>query len=130
MAHKEKKTSFWVVIVISLASILLSYLLSFTNTINSLELKLLDLRFGLIEPASLEDNPIVIIKIDDQSDESVKARWPWPRSYYAQIIKNLNAAGVKAIGIDVILDKPNQNDPQGDAELAQVLKENDREQVF
>ncbi len=122
MAKKEKKTSVWVVIFISFISILLAYFLSFTNALNTLELKLLDMRFGLIEAANLQDSPIVIIKIDDQSDETVIDRWPWPRSYYAQIVKNLNDAGAKAIGIDVILDKPNQSNPEGDEELAEVLE--------
>lgn len=125
MAQKQKKISSWGVIAISLISIVMAYTLSLTNTLNSLELKLLDMRFGLIEPSDLRENPIVIVKIDDQSDETVKHRWPWPRSYYAQIIKNLNAAGAKAIGIDVILDKPNQGDPEGDDALAQVLKDYD-----
>jgi adenylate cyclase len=125
MAKKEKKISPWVVISISIASILMAYLLSYTNTLNSIELKLLDMRFGLIEAKDLSENPIVIVKIDDQSDETVRHRWPWPRSYYAQVIKNLNAAGAKAVGIDVILDKPNQGDPEGDDELSQVLQEYD-----
>ncbi len=125
MAKAKGKTSFWVAIVISLVAILLAYMLSFTNTINSLELKLVDMRFDIRGPLDIEDSPVVIVKIDDQSDESVQHRWPWPRSYYASIIENLNEAGAKVIGIDVMLDKAQPGNTESDDELANVLEKYD-----
>ena len=76
------------------------------------------MRFGLRGSVELKDNPIVIVKIDDQSDESTPHRWPWPRSYFAQVIKNLNEAGAAVIGVDVIFDQPDKYGPEGDDELA------------
>lgn len=125
MSQSHEKTSFWVVIGISFAAILLAYMLSFTNTIHSLELKLIDMRFDIRGPLDIEDSPIVIVKIDDQSDETVKHRWPWPRAYYASIIKNLNEAGAAVIGIDVMLDKADIDSSQSDDELSRALEKYD-----
>ncbi len=125
MAQATEKTSFWVVIGISIGAILLANILSLTNTVNSLELKLIDMRFDIRGPLPLEDSPVVIIKIDDQSDESTIARWPWPRSYYASIIKNLNEAGAAVIGIDVMLDKPDMSNEASDDSLARALEKYD-----
>jgi len=57
----------------------------------------------------VHESPIVILAIDDQSDESTPARWPWPREYFAHVIDNLNEAGVKAIGIDIIFEQADYN---------------------
>ncbi|KAA3614901.1 MAG: CHASE2 domain-containing protein [Calditrichaeota bacterium] len=122
MAQSQEKTSFWIVIGISLGAILLAYMLSFTNTINSLELKLVDMRFDIRGPLDIEESPIVIVKIDDQSDGTLRHRWPWPRAYYASIIQNLNEAGAKVIGIDVMLDKAQPDSAESDDELARALE--------
>jgi adenylate cyclase len=88
----------------------------------NLELNLLDYRFKIRGTQSVVKSPIVILAIDDQSDESTPARWPWPRSYYAHVIENLNEAGVKAIGIDVIFDQADQNGAQSDSLLVALDK--------
>ncbi|MCK4753609.1 MAG: CHASE2 domain-containing protein, partial [Calditrichia bacterium] len=65
----------------------------------------LDYRFKMRGSIDISDSPIVILAIDDQSDESTPARWPWPREYFAHVIENLIEAEVKAIGIDVIFEQ-------------------------
>lgn len=106
---------------ISLAAVIVAVFLASTTTFRTLELKSLDMRFGLRGPVEVPDNPIVIVKIDDQSDESTPHRWPWPRSYFAHVLRNLNEAGAKAIGVDVIFDQPDKYGTKEDDELARVL---------
>ena len=115
----------WVSIAISLFSIFLAAILSFTAVFQSGELKLLDWRFSLRGPRSLEDSPIVILAIDDQSDESTPERWPWPRSYFAHVIENLEEAGAAVIGVDVIFEQADKYAPEYDDELADVLSRYD-----
>ncbi len=115
---QPKKSVIFLLIVISLAG---AYLLGFTTLFQSLDLKLLDLRFQLRGPLSLQKTPIVILAIDNQSDLSTPARWPWPRSYFAHVVENLEKAGVAAIGIDVIFDQPDHYSPQNDDSLAHTL---------
>lgn len=56
-------------------------------------------------------NPeIVVIGIDDPSLRDYGRIDIWPRELYAQVIKTLTQAGVKAIGLDVLLSDPSQND--------------------
>ncbi|MCB0284613.1 MAG: adenylate/guanylate cyclase domain-containing protein [Calditrichaeota bacterium] len=125
MAQKQKKESLVMVFAISIGAIILAYLIGFSSTIHTLELKFIDMRFGLRGPIELEDSPVVIVKIDDQSDESTPERWPWPRAYFAQVIKNLNAAGAAVIGVDVIFDQPDVDSTASDQEFAEVLRQYD-----
>lgn len=110
---------------IGILSIFFAYLLSFTGIINGLELKTLDLRFALRGNLDVSDSPIIILAIDDQSDESTPDRWPWPRAYYAHVIKNLNAAGAAVIGVDVMLDQSDVENQTSDDSLAAVLSRYD-----
>lgn len=124
--EKSKKMPEWLIVLgISIVSVLAALMMANTTSFQTLELKSLDMRFGLRGPLSVEDNPIVILKIDDQSDESTPHRWPWPRSYFAHVLRNLNEAGVKAIGVDVIFDQPDKYGAREDDQLREVLKEYD-----
>ncbi len=114
-----------ILILIGFLSILAAFVLSYTGVFVNLELKTLDMRFNLRGELPLENSSIVIAAIDDQSDESTPARWPWPRSYYAHIIENLEEAGVAAIGLDVMLDQSDDSNPQSDDQLAEVLQKYD-----
>lgn len=73
----------------------------------------------------LKNTPIVVVDIDDDSYEALAAIWPWPRSYYARLIHNLNRAGARAIGIDIMLDKARMDYPAEDDSLARVLRQYD-----
>jgi len=105
MKTSRTKTKLWISSLIALGAIILSVFLSYTTLYQTLELKLLDLNFAIRGPLPINDSPIVIVAIDDQSDEATPHRWPWPRSYYAHVIENLEEAGAAVIGIDVILQQ-------------------------
>ncbi|MGH1366227.1 MAG: CHASE2 domain-containing protein [Calditrichia bacterium] len=106
------------------AVLVISFLLRKTiPTLDSLELKTVDWRFEWRGVEDLSDSPVVIVAIDDQSFEALPERWPWPRSYYARVVRNLNRAGAKAIGIDVIFDSPDEQYPERDRELAEAIQE-------
>ncbi len=108
-----------------LLSLGLAWLLARSDTFNKFELASLDYRFRLRGPNSVEDSPIIILAIDDQSDASTPHRWPWPRSYFAHVIENLNQAGVKAIGVDVLFDHSDFENPGSDQVLADMLQRYD-----
>ncbi len=109
-------------LLIVAGAVLLAVIIGQLTPLLNLELNLLDYRFKIRGTQSVVKSPIVILAIDDQSDESTPARWPWPRSYYAHVIENLNEAGVKAIGIDVIFDQADQNGAQSDSLLVEALR--------
>ena len=120
--HKEKPiVSFTVAII----AILIALFVGQSTTFISLEHDLLDYRFKLRGPLDISESPVLILAIDDQSDESTPSRWPWPREYFAHVIENLNDAGVKAIGIDVIFEQADfsPDGSQSDQRLADALRQ-------
>ena len=68
---------------------------------------------------------IVIVAIDEQSLRAL-GRWPWSRRIHAELIRKLDAAGAKAIALDVAFAEPDATDPAADAELATALTNNGR----
>lgn len=80
------------------------------------ELSLIDLRFqqrSKTMPATVDSPEVVIVGINQESFRSLPAHWPWPKSYYSRLIRNLHKAGAKAIGLDIIFSS---NDTIGSAE--------------
>ena len=108
-------------LLIMVVAVIVAMFIGQMTPLENLELGLLDYRFTIRGTQDITHSPIVILAIDDQSDAVVPQRWPWPREYYAHVIENLNLAGVKAIGIDVIFDKSDINGQKSDSILAGVL---------
>jgi adenylate cyclase len=70
-----------------------------------LQLKSLDLLFlfrGRLSPAP----EIVIVAIDEPSFAEISKQWPWPRSFHARLLEQLNQAGAKVIGFDILFATP------------------------
>ena len=84
--------------------------------LESVEFKAYDLRAKLRQ--DLNPPPeIVLVAIDDDSIAQI-GRWPWPRSRMADAIDNLQAAGPKVIGINILYSEPEQN--QGLSEIRRL----------
>ena len=94
--------------------------------LKELELKYIDVRFSSREYKIIKDSADVIIIGLSQTDydqiPSPMNTWPWPRSYFARVISNLKEAGVKAIGIDILMANDDKYSPKNDEELMQVIK--------
>lgn len=90
--------------------------------LDTLELKLYDIRMGL-KGSPKSDSNIVLIDIDDDSIEKI-GRWPWPRSHIAKGITKINEAGPKIIGVNLIFSEPEEGSAQRELEfLAKELAE-------
>lgn len=75
-------------------------------------------------PIPRESLDVVIVTISDKSETTVPDRFPFPRSYYARAIRNLNRAGAKAIGIDLTFEQPDEiHGPHNDDELYQAIQQ-------
>jgi adenylate cyclase len=72
--------------------------------IGVMENKILDLRFLLRGTSAIGDE-VVIIAIDEKTLDEL-GRWPFPRSYFADVINNLNDMGVKVIALDMVFSEP------------------------
>jgi adenylate cyclase len=66
---------------------------------------------------------VVIVGISESDSKALPESFPFPRSYYAHLIENLQRAGVRAIGIDITLES--LRDSATDAYLDEVLSKYD-----
>ena len=66
---------------------------------------------------------IHIVAIDDNSLAEVGG-WPWPRSVHAELVEKLDAAGAKAIVLDVLFLEPST--PEEDASLAAAMRQSSK----
>jgi len=60
--------------------------------------------------ATPETPPVVIIDLDDASLAEY-GQWPWPRTLLAKMVDNLTAAGIAAIGFDVVFAEEDRLSP-------------------
>lgn len=93
-----------------------------TTPIERLDYSMQD-TFIRLRGAEKPSDEIVIVAIDDQSFNWTGLQWPWPRSYYAEIVDQINKGGGKVVGIDLILFEPDEKQPENDALFAKALEE-------
>ncbi|MEC5385316.1 adenylate/guanylate cyclase domain-containing protein [Uliginosibacterium sp. H3] len=67
-------------------------------------------------PREYVDAPVHIVDIDEETLARL-GQWPWPRTRLAGLVERLKAAGVAAIGFDILLAEPDRTSPQRMAQL-------------
>jgi diguanylate cyclase (GGDEF)-like protein/PAS domain S-box-containing protein len=101
-----------ILVVIALATVLLAgWHATFRNTLT-------DLRFNW-QPRKASGD-IVVVAIDAPSIEKIGV-WPWPRRLHAELLRRLQAAGVRDIAFDVDFSTP--SDPASDRAFAEALQD-------
>ncbi len=90
-----------------------------------LELASIDYRFHFrgIAPFVRDSSDVVIVEISEDAFRSLPEQFPWPRSYYAHLLRNLKAAGARAVGIDLLFSSPDPGSPDNDTDLLAALRE-------
>jgi CHASE2 domain-containing sensor protein len=77
------------------------------------------LRWRIVEPRP--SGRVVVVEIDECSIEYFRSRgqggWPWSRQRHADLLDQLDRAGVRAVGYDVLFADPSRDDPAGDLTL-------------
>ncbi len=119
----SKGRSVWVALAIGAGSVLAGLILSGLLLFETLELKSIDARFGLRGQFDSVDSSLVVVAIDDEAFLSLPAKWPFPRTYYARLVRNLADAGARLIVLDIELTEPSYANPEEDRELVQAVRE-------
>src|ERR1700746_2778656 len=101
-----------ILVVIALAVVLAS------GWHDALRNALSDLRFASLHRRASGD--VVVVAIDAPSIEQVGV-WPWPRLIHANLIRQLEKAGVRDIAFDVDFSTP--SDAASDREFAAALQD-------
>lgn len=120
---KEKTQNWLAVAAIAVFTFLGALLISHSNPFRVLELKFTDQLFEIRGPLEIAESPVVLVSISQQADDEIPYKYPWPTIYYARLVENLNKAGARAIGIDVIFDKRDHLNPENDTLFATALEE-------
>jgi CHASE2 domain-containing sensor protein/tRNA A-37 threonylcarbamoyl transferase component Bud32 len=97
----------WTDVALGVVVSLLVLLVFWMNLADGLEGKLYDMRARLRAGAKTADN-VVLVGIDDDSIKSI-GRWPWPRSYMAEMVNKLSEDQAKVIGLDVLFSNAEIN---------------------
>lgn len=79
---------------------------------------LTDLRFGWQSRAS--SGEVAVIAIDSPSIDQIGV-WPWPRRLHADLLRQLDRAGVRDVAFDIDFSSP--SDPESDEAFVKALTE-------
>lgn len=107
MNNKGKEKGFFL-----LVGLLIGVLVLFLNEMGlfeRLELMTFDLRLSVNEEKRYKGNEVVLVAIRPE-DTNELGKFPWPRSYYAQVIDRLREGGAKVICFDMYFPKPSSPD--------------------
>ena len=83
--------------------------LNFLPLGNFLENRALDFCYQWRPPPPLPPE-ILVVGIDEASFQELRRGWPWPRSWYARLVKRLSEAGARLIVFDMIFAEPSSPD--------------------
>ena len=82
-----------------------------------------------IMPRTVTATPAVVVDIDQKSMAAL-GQWPWPRTVLAQLVREIQRAKPRAIGLDILMSESDRSSPEHwlenmpthDADLAQALE--------
>jgi PAS domain S-box-containing protein len=111
--------------VVSIFLFLAVSALTWGGMLSSIDDALMDWRFGVFKRAPTQS--LVVVEIDPDSLVELQS-WPWSRSVYANVVRELHAAGARTVGIDV--DFSSLSDTAGDNAFRDALGERPGEVVL
>jgi adenylate cyclase len=120
--------------VLLLAAVVAVLLLVFTQEailqlglLQRLELATLDYRFQTRGPRLFPagSSNVVIVQISEDSFKALPDKFPWPRSYYAHLVRNLRRAGARAVGIDLIFNDRDSYSQANDDSLRAAIRQSE-----
>ncbi|MBI5475884.1 MAG: CHASE2 domain-containing protein [Ignavibacteriales bacterium] len=95
------------------------------DPIQTLEENLITYRFKQkpIDTELKKRSNVVLVEINESTFETLPADYPFPVSYYARLVKNLNRAGAKVIAIDVLFSPKVHPDIVQENEFKEIVKQ-------
>jgi len=75
------------------------------------ERALYDIRAAYFAPLADQDDRIIMVVYTDETIRQTGQRSPVDRTVLAQALNNIDAMGAKSIGIDILFDQPQDDDP-------------------
>ncbi len=94
-----------------LMAVLIARLSWHTTLIQEAERALYDIRVSAFAPQVEKDDRIIMIVYNEETLKLTGQRSPVDRTILAQALEAIDKAGAKAIGIDILFDMPQDDDP-------------------
>ncbi|OGW78611.1 MAG: hypothetical protein A2Z83_07475 [Omnitrophica bacterium GWA2_52_8] len=88
---------------------IISARITFPQVMQDFQFKIFD-RFQMMKPRPHIASPVLIVDIDDQSLFKM-GQWPWPRTYLAELVRRLQAAGAAAVVFDIVFAEADRTSP-------------------
>lgn len=125
-APTMKKTSLLFASVLAASLTLAIWLLNMWSLFYSTEDFTLKWRYTLrnvLESSKFKPNPhIVLIAIDDDSQDKLKSAWPFPRDWHGQLLTFLAKEKPAVVAWDILFTEPKRETPEKDAQLVEAAK--------
>ncbi len=115
---RQWATAVGVVLASTAIAVLSTQYLTFLTTLENIAS---DIRIAALQPPMPQSEDIVIAAITEDTVSQFQYRSPVDREFLADLLLALQAKGVKAIGVDVLLDQATE--PEKDALLHQTIRE-------
>ena len=97
-------------LLLSVLILLLLAVLSNTGTLDFFNWKLYDVLVTIYRSTPEHRDNVVFACIDQKSidyfDRISNISWPWPREFYAHLLRYLAGCGAKAVVFDIIFSEP------------------------
>ena len=98
----------------------------FIGSLKTLELKLIDERFSQRGAIDIKDScDVIILEITQHTYDQIPhpyKDWPWPRFIFNNVIENLEDAGVRAIGIDILMSNSDKFSLEYDSLMIHTIR--------
>ncbi len=113
----------WIALIVIVTTAFFSALPGILPLATTVEVWSRDVRIAAATPPEAQSTEIVIIALTDETLDLPRFpyRLPVDRSFLADLIRTLEAAGVRAIGIDILLDR--WTEPEKDQDLIAALRD-------
>ena len=118
---KSRDDVIWLAGIVLSAGLLASILPITPVFTHAIEMWARDLRIALATPPEPQNDDIIIIGLTDETLDTLPYRLPVDRDFMANLIEELDNAGVRAIGIDSLYDR--KTEPAKDERLRKAILE-------
>lgn len=117
------ESGLWAAAIVILSTAFFFTLPAYLPLAASLETWSRDIRIASATPSMEQSPDIVVVTLTDETLDTpdFTYRLPVDRAYMARLVRHLEAAGARAIGIDILFDS--WTEPEKDAEMIAALRE-------
>jgi len=110
LQEKILRKIWFIALFVAPVLVLIAYATVSIGIFSNIELKVLDNKFN--ERGTVQDltsnSEVLIIAIDDQAQNTL-GQFPWPRNYYARMVRNLMNAGASVVAFDLMFSDDAKN---------------------